>query len=95
MKTKDENVWASLLAQSAPAFTVEVSLPYGLTTRVLTAVREQKRQEVAWERVGFGAIFTALTAVAGIALITFVLHDRDDLDPAVKNIALVENVQVS
>jgi hypothetical protein len=95
MKSKEENVWESLLAQSAPTFAGEVSPPYGLTTRVLAAVRERRQQEAIWERIGLRAIFASLTAVVGIALITFVLHDRDDLDPAMKSIAQVENVQVS
>lgn len=95
MKSKEEHVWEELLAQSAPTFAGETSPPFGFTSRVLAALRDQSRQEAAWEAVGLRAIIASLAAVVGIALITFVLHDRDDLDPAVKSIALVENVQVS
>jgi len=95
MKSREDQLWESLLAQSAPTFAGEVSPPYGLTTRVLAAVREQHQQEAVWERVGRRAIFASLAAVVGIALITFIRHDSDDLDPAVKSIAQVENAQVS
>jgi hypothetical protein len=95
MKSKEDMMWESLLAQSAPTFAGETTPPYGLTTRVLAAVRDLQQQEAVWERVGLRAIFVSLAAVVGIALLTFVRHDSDDLDPAVKSVALVENVQVS
>jgi len=95
MKSKEDMMWESLLAKSAPAFAGEATPPYGLTTRILSAVREQQQQQAAWERMGLRAIFASLAAVVGIALLTFVRHDSDDLDPAVKSVALVENVQVS
>ena len=95
MKSKEDQVWENLLAQSAPSFSGEATPPYGLTTRILAAVREQRQQEAVWERVGRRAIFASLAAVVGIALITFVRHDSDDLDPAVKSVAVVENIQVS
>jgi len=95
MKSKEDMMWESLLAKSAPAFAGEATPPYGLTTRILSAVREQQQQQAAWERMGLRAIFASLAAVVGIALLTFVRHDPDDLDPAVKSVALVENVQVS
>jgi hypothetical protein len=95
MKSKEDQVWENLLAQSASSFDGETTPPYGLTTRILAAAREQRQQEALWERVGRRAIFASLAAVVGIALITFVRHDSDDLDPAVRSVALVENVQVS
>ena len=95
MKSKEDQVWENLLARSASTFNVEPTPPYGLTTRILAAAREQRQQEAVWERVGRRAIFASLATVVGIALITFVRHDGDDLDPAVKSVALVENVQIS
>ncbi len=95
MKSKEDMMWESLLAKSAPTFAGKTTPPYGLTTRILASVRDQRQQEVIWERVGRRAIFAALAAVVGIALLTFVRHDSDDLDPAVKSVALVEDVQVS
>ena len=95
MKSKEDMMWESLLAKSALTYTGEATPPYGLTTRILALVRDQKQQEAVWERVGRRAIFASLAAVVGIALLTFVRHDSDDLDPAVKSVALVENVQVS
>jgi O-antigen ligase len=95
MKSKEDQVWENLLAQSASSFDGEQAPPYGLTTRILAAVREQRAEEALWERIGRRAIFASLAAVVGIALVTFVRHDSDDLDPAVKSVAVVENVQVS
>jgi hypothetical protein len=95
MKSKEDMMWENLLAKSAPTFTGEPTPPYGLTTRILAAVRDQQQEVAIWERVGRRAILASLAAVVGIALLTFVRHDSDDLDPAVKSVALVENVQVS
>jgi hypothetical protein len=95
MKSKEDTTWEHLLARSAPTFVGETTPPFGLATRVLAAARDQRQQEAVWDRVGRRAIFTSLAAVVGIALLTFVRHDSDDLDPAVKSVALVEDIQVS
>jgi hypothetical protein len=49
------------------------------------------------ERIGFRAIFASLAIVAVTAALTFGMQfgDREDLDPGVKSMALVENLQVS
>jgi len=95
MKTKEDIVWESLLAQSAPAFAVEAVPPFGLATRVLAAVREQQEQVAVWDRVGRRAIFASLAAVLAIAALTVARQAHDDDDPSVKSLALVENIQVS
>ena len=97
MNMKEDNAWASLLAQSQPAFAGETAVPFGLSTRVLAHLREQRQQEVALERTGRRAIFASLAAVLGMALFTFFVahHQSDETDPGVQSLALVENVQVS
>ena len=97
MSTKEDNLWASLLAQSAPTFTGDAEPPYGLATRVMAGVREEKRQQDALERIGLRAIFASLAVVACTAVLTigFQMGDSEDLDPGVKSLALVEKLQVS
>jgi hypothetical protein len=97
MKTREDHVWESLLTASAPAFAVATEPPFGLATRVLAALRDQQRQEAAWERTGLRAILASIATVTGLALVTFAVtqHQSDDLDPGVQSMALVENVQVS
>jgi hypothetical protein len=97
MKTREDHVWESLLTQSTPAFAGAIEPPFGLATRVLAGLRDQQRQEAAWERTGLRAIFASLVTVAGLALVTVVVtqHQSGDVDPGVQSMALVENVQVS
>jgi hypothetical protein len=97
MKTKEDFVWESLLAQSAPAFAAETTPPFGLTTRVLAAVREERQQAAAGDRVGRRAIWASLIAVLVLGAVTVARHQprQDDVDLPVRNLALVENVQVS
>ena len=97
MSTKDEQFWQALLAQSAPAFAGETEPPYGFTTRILAAARDEKRQEKAMERVGLRALFASLAVVTLTAVVTigWQMQDSRDLDPGVKSLALVENFQVS
>ncbi len=96
MKTKEDRVWESLLAQSAPAFAAETTPPFGLATRVLAGVRDERQQVATWDRVGRRAIWASLTAVLIMGAVTMARHERhDDVDPTVRNLALVENVPVS
>lgn len=97
MKTREDHVWESLLLQSAPAFAGETVPPFGFSTHMLAGLRDQQREEAAWERTGLRAIFASLAAVAGLALVTLAVtkHESDDIDPAVQSMALVEHVQVS
>jgi hypothetical protein len=56
MNTREDNVWKSLLAQSAPTFAGDMTPPLGLAARILAGAREARVQEAAWERVGLRAI---------------------------------------
>lgn len=79
--------WQKLAAdarQAAPDATPDEPIPFGLTTRVLAAWREHRR-ELDWERVGWGALASAL-AVATICVVLN-YHNlqgwrSDDLNPA-------------
>jgi hypothetical protein len=97
MSIKEEKIWQALLAQSAPTFAGEAEPPYGLTSRMLAHARAEQRQEDAFARIGLRAIFASLAVVAGLAVLTVGLQmgDREDLDPEIKSMALVEHVQVS
>ena len=94
---KEDHVWESLLAHSRPAFAGDTDVPFGLSTRVLAALRDQQRQQAGWERTGRRAIFASLAAVLSLALVTFIAtkHESEDVDPGVQSMVLVENVQVS
>jgi hypothetical protein len=94
-ETREDNVWKSLLAQSAPTFTGDTAPPLGLAARVLAGVRETRRQEAAWERIGLRAIFASLLAVAVMTAVTFANVGRDDADVPVRSLAQLENVPVS
>jgi len=97
MKTREDHVWESLLTQSTPAFAADIEPPFGLATRVLAGVRDQQRQEAAWERTGLRAVFASLAAVLGLALFTFVVerHRSNEIDPGIPGLAVVENLPVS
>jgi hypothetical protein len=95
MKSREDIVWESLLAKSAPAFAAEGTPPFGLATRVLAAVREERQQTAVWDLVGRRAILASLTAVLAIGALTVVRHQDNDVDIQVKNLALVETAPVS
>jgi hypothetical protein len=95
MNTREDNVWKSLLAQSATTFDGDVTPPLGLATRVLAGVRETRVREASWERIGLGAILASLAAVMVMAVVTFASVGHDDIDTPVRSLAQLENVQVS
>jgi hypothetical protein len=95
MNTREENVWKSLLAQSAPTFAGDGAPPPGLATRVLAHAREARAQEATWERIGLRAIFASLALVVVMTAVTFANLRADDADAPVRGLAQLENVQVS
>lgn len=94
MKTREDNVWTLLLAQSAPTFLGNATPPLGLAARVLAGAREARVQEEAWERVGLRAILASLAAVAVLTAVTLSSWHRDDVDVPVRGLAALEHVQV-
>jgi hypothetical protein len=95
MNTREDNVWKSLLTQSAPTFAGNMAPPLGLAARVLAGARETRVQEAAWERIGLRAILASLAAVAVLAAVTFAGVHRDDVDVPVRGLAALEDTQVS
>ena len=95
MNTREDNVWKSLLAQSATTFDGDTTPPLGLATRVLAGVRETRGREAAGERIGLRAIFASLAAVVVMTVVTFAKVGHDDTDAPVRSLAQLENVQVS
>lgn len=64
-----QDPWSQLAAaarRAAPDASDE-SAPYGLTTRVLAAWRQQVQTEINWERFGWRALISAI-AVAAICV---------------------------
>lgn len=96
MSQQEDQTWRILLEQSAPTFAGPAEPPYGLATRVLAAARDRQRRQEVVERIGLRAIFASLALVAITGVLTLSLHPAGDGDdPAVRSMALVENVQVS
>ncbi len=94
----EDQTWRELLAQSRPAFAGETEMPYGLVTRVLAGTRDQRRQRDALDRIGWRAILASLAMVAVTAGLTAglqAMNDREEPEPGIQNLAMVENVQVS
>jgi hypothetical protein len=95
---KEDQTWRDLLAQSGHTFAGETEPPFGFATRLLAAVREERRQQAALERMGWRAILASLAMVVVAGALTAGLQiagDPEDPEPGVKSMALVENVQVS
>jgi hypothetical protein len=92
---REDNIWNSLLAQSAPTFAGACAPPLGLAARVLAGARETRLQEAAWERVGLRALFASLAAVGIMAVVTFARVQPDDGESPVQSLIQVENLQVS
>jgi hypothetical protein len=96
MKTREEdNVWKSLLAQSAPTFAGDLAPPLGLPARILAHAREASMQEALWERIGLRAILSAVAAVAVLAVITLATRHHDDVDVPVRGLAALEDIRLS
>jgi hypothetical protein len=93
----EDQKWQSLLASSAPAFAGDTTPPYGFLTSTLTRLREEKRQREQLEKIGLRAIFISMVALAITVGITIDLHfqNRSDLEPGLRSLIQVENVQFS
>ena len=97
MNAKEDEKWQALLSLSAPAFAGETTLPYGFMTRTLARLKTEKRQRDLMEKIGLRAFFASL-AVLGITVcltLSFHFQDRTDLEPGMRSIIQVENLQVS
>jgi hypothetical protein len=99
MNTNQDYKWHSLLAQSAPTFTGESEPPYGFMTAMLTQLRLERQQDRQLGLLCWRAIFASLAALVVAAGITLSLHRSstrgDDLDPGMRGLIQMENVQAS
>ena len=95
----EENLsrWHNLLALSAPTFAGDDTPPYGFATRIVARLHAEVYQQELVERIGLRAFFAALGLLLLTAGLTFTLDEsnRGDLEPGLKSIAQVEDVQFS
>jgi hypothetical protein len=98
MNTQDDKHWQSLASLSLPAYTGDGKAPYGLVTRTLARLRDEKRQQEVLERIGLRAILAALAALAITTCVTLTLQwslNTGDLDPGTNSLMQVATVQIS
>jgi len=98
MKSKEDGKWRGLLLRSAPTFTGEADLPYGFITGTLARLRAEKRQQEELDRIGWRALLASLAALAIAVTVTLSVNFKDrggDLEPGVRSLVQMENIQVS
>lgn len=97
MNTKEDMKWQSLLSSSAPAFAGETIPPYGFLTSTLARLKEEKTQQEQLEKISLRALFASMAALALATVITLGLHfqNHSDLEPGMRSLIQVENVQIS
>ena len=98
MNDHENQLWQKLVALSAPTYAGDESVPYGFTTRFLADWRAgESRQCELVERIGFKALFASL----GLLLLAVTAHfgvrylNHSDLEPGLRGIVQIENIQVS
>jgi hypothetical protein len=99
MNTKQDDKWQYLLALSAPTFHGEIAPPYGFMTAMLAQLRLERQQEQQLGRLCRRAILASLAVLVVSACVTFGIHRQlnrgDDLEPGMRGLIEVENVQAS
>ena len=99
MNTNQDHTWQALLALSAPTFAGDDAMPYGFMTSTLAQLRQERQQERQLGRLCWRAIFASLAVLAVSAGVTAGVHKHmnrgDDLDPTMRGLIEVENVQAS
>ena len=98
MNEHEDQLWQKLVALSAPTYAGAESVPYGFATRFLAGWRTgESRQCEIMERIGLKAFLASL----GLLLLAATAHfgvrylNRTDLEPGMRGIVQIENVQVS
>ena len=90
--------WQQLLARSTPTFTGESTPPYGFVTGVMGQIREARHQQDA-ERIGWRALVASFVTLVGAAAVAVTVNlnqvSASDLDPGMRSIVQVENIQLS
>ena len=98
MNTREDEKWQSLLSRSTPTFTGEADPPYGFITGTLARLRTEKQQQEELERIGWRALLASVAALVIAATVTLGVNFRDrggDLEPGVRSLVQMENIQVS
>lgn len=96
MNIEDEK-WQSLLSRSASTFAGDTTPPYGFLTNTLARLKEEKRLEAEMDKISFRALFASMAALVIMVGITVSihLHKSNDLEPGMRSLIQVENVQLS
>lgn len=90
--------WQQLLARSTPTFTGEATPPFGFMTGAMAQIREMRLQQEA-ERIGWRALVASFVTLIGAAMVAVTVNFSQsssvDLDPGMRSIVQVENIQLS
>jgi hypothetical protein len=97
MNEQQDLRWKNLVALSVPACAGEPVPPYGMVTSTLARLRAESRQTEMAERIGLRALLASLAVLVCTAAVTLEISSRqnNDLEPGLRNIVQVENVQLS
>ena len=98
MSSQKDEKWRGLLLRSTPTFAGEADPPYGFITGTLARLRAEKRQQEELERIGWRALLASVAALVIAATVTLGVNFRDrggDLEPGVRSLVQMENIQVS
>jgi hypothetical protein len=97
MNVKEDIKWQLLLSSSASVFAGEETPLYGFLTSTLARLKEEKKRQEQLEKISLRALFASMAALAITAVITLSLHFQNpsDLEPGMRSLIQVENVQVS
>ncbi len=90
--------WQQLLARSTPTFAGEATPPFGFITGAMAQIREGRQQQEA-ERIGWRALVASFVTLIGAAVVAITVNfsqqSTSDLEPGMRNIVQVENIQLS
>ncbi len=90
--------WQQLLARSTSTFTGEATPPYGFITGTMAKIREGRQQQEA-ERIGWRALVASFVTLVGAAVVAVTVNFSQqsgyDLEPGMRSIVQVENIQLS
>jgi hypothetical protein len=94
---RQDNLWQNLLAQSAPTFAGETEPPYGFITGALAQLRAEQGQQKEIERIGWRALWASVAALTVVATFTLgvQLQDRNDLEPGINSVIVLDHIQLS
>ena len=90
--------WQQLLARSTTTFAGEKTPPFGFMTGAMAQLREMRQQQEA-ERIGWRALVASFVTLVGAAMVAVMVNfsqpTAGDLEPGIRGIVQVENIQLS